>query len=130
MADRLDTNLLPTDGPLIASVKINDNMSLCSVPSNLLFDLAPDPREAEDKEKVAASKTLEKVAELRDDVQRMFEGNKRKNVPSYAKYIVGLRHDVEGMTPPIILYSPDELPSDHNDSGLGYLQAPYGTKLI
>lgn len=130
MADRLDTKLLPTDGPLIASVKINDNMSLCSVPSNLLFDLAPDPREAEDKKKVAASKTLEKVAELREDVQRMFEGNKRKNVPSYAKYIVGLRLGGEGMTPPIILYSQDTLPSDHNESGLGYLQAPYGTKLI
>jgi DGQHR domain-containing protein len=130
LADRLDTHLLPTEGPLMASVKINEHMSLCSIPTNLLFDLAPDPREAEDKKKIAASKTLEKVAELRDDVQRMFEGSKRKNVPSYAKYIVGLQHGAEGMTPPIILYSPDELPSDHNSSGLGYLQAPYGTKLV
>lgn len=130
MAERLDTTLLPTDGPLIASVKINDHMCLCSIPSKLLFDLAPDPREAEDKKKVSASKILEKVAELRDDVQRMFEGNKRKNVPSYANYIMRLRRGGEGMTPPIILYSPDPLPSDHNESGLGYLQAPHGTKLI
>lgn len=130
MANRLDTTLPLTDGPLIASVKINNHMSLCSVPSNLLFDLAPDPREAEDKRKVAASKTLEKIAELREDVQRMFEGNKRKNVPAYAQYIIGLRHGMDGMTPPIILYSPVELPSDYNEDGLGYLQAPPGAKLI
>ena len=56
---------------------------------------------------------LEGLYELRKDVQRLFEGAKRANVESYAKYIVAVGEmKISGMTPPIILYSPAPLSMD------------------
>lgn len=130
MADEIVSRLNPTKGPMLPGVRINDQMSLCSLPANLLFQLTLDPRDAEDKKKVAASKDLQELAELREDVQRLFDNQKRKNVPHYADYICGLHQGSDGMTPPIILYSENSLLSAYDDSGLGYLQVPWGVHLI
>lgn len=124
------TKLNPTRGPLLPGVKIDDHMALCSLQANLLFQLTLDPRDAEDKKKVAASKDLQELSELRKDVQRLFDGEKKRNVPSYANYICALQQGTDGMTPPIILYSKDELASGFDESGLGALQVPWGRHLI
>ncbi|WMT89185.1 DNA sulfur modification protein DndB [Pelagibacterium sp. H642] len=130
MSDDIKSRLNPTKGHMLPGVKIDDRMSLCALPANQLFQLTLDPRDAEDKKKLAASKPLQVLAELREDVQRLFEGQKRKNVPSYAEYICGLHRGADGMTPPIILYSEEPLAQEYDDSGLGYLQVPWGRMLI
>jgi hypothetical protein len=47
-----------------------------------LFQIAPDPRDAENKKKVDASKELQDSQSIRREVQRLFEGAKKKNVPA------------------------------------------------
>ena len=75
-----------------------------------MFQIAPNPRDAEDRKKVDTSKELQDLREIRDEVQRLFAGAKAKNVPAYADYIVDVHSgEVDGITPPIILYSEDEL---------------------
>ncbi len=130
MAEETYSRLNPTKGLPLPGIRISDQMSLCSLPANLLFQLTLDPRDAEDRKKVAASKDLQELAELRDDVQRLFEGQKRKNVPSYAAYICDLQDGADGMTPPIILFSEERLASAYDDHGLGFLQVPWGKRLI
>ena len=130
MSSETQKNLNATSGPMLAGVRITDQIWMCSLPTNLLFQLTLDPRDAEDKKKVAASKDLQEVAELREDVQRLFDNQKRRNVPAYAAYIHDLHEGADGMTPPVILYSEKYLDHAVDDSGLGYLQVPWGEHLI
>lgn len=130
MVDEITPKLNPTKGPLLPGVRVSDKMALCAVQANLLFQLTRDPRDAEDKKKLAASKDLQVLAELREDVQRLFEGQKRKNVPTYADYICAIHDGQDGMTPPIILYSEEPLIQQFDDSGLGFLQVAWGRMLI
>ena len=130
MSYETQNKLNPTSGPLLAGVKVTDQIWMCSLPANLLFQLTLDPRDAEDQKKIAASKDLQEVAELREDVQRLFDNQKKRNVPVYASYIHELHQGADGMTPPVILYSEKRLKSAFDDSGLGYLQVPWGEHLI
>ena len=130
MSYETQSKLNATSGPLLAGVKVTDQIWMCSLPANLLFQLTLDPRDAEDKKKVAASKDLQEVAELREDVQRLFDNQKKRNVPVYAVYIHDLHQGSDGMTPPVILYSEKRLENAVDDSGLGYLQVPWGEHLI
>lgn len=96
----MDTRLNPTDGHLIAGVKINDNQFLGRLKATQLFQIAPNPRDAEDRKKVDASKELQDLREIRDEVQRLFAGAKAKNVTAYADYIVDVHSgEVDGITP-------------------------------
>ena len=127
----MDTRLNPTDGHLIAGVKINDNQFLGRLKATQLFQIAPNPRDAEDRKKVDASKELQDLREIRDEVQRLFAGAKAKNVPAYADYIVDVHStEVDGITPPIILYSEDELAHEIDESGKGFIQVPYDKRLV
>lgn len=87
MADEIANKLNPTKGPMLPGVRINEQMSLCSLPANLLFQLTLDPRDAEDKKKVAASKDPQELAELRDDVQRLFLTIKNAGMCRYTPHI-------------------------------------------
>jgi DNA sulfur modification protein DndB len=81
-----------------------------------LFQLTPDPRkEAPDA--------------LRHQFQREFDGAKKKNVGSYAAYIVDVAHGKPGQIPPITLYTPDELPVEEHDDGSAILQIPWDVQL-
>jgi DGQHR domain-containing protein len=127
----MDTRLNPTDGHLIAGVKINDHQFLGRLKATQLFQIAPNPRDTEDRKKVDTSKELQDLREIRDEVQRLFAGAKAKNVPGYAKYIVEVHSsEVDGITPPIILYSEDELDVEIDDSGKGFIQVPYDKRLV
>src|SRR5690242_20848788 len=121
----MSTKLNPTDGHMLAGVKVNENMFLARARATQLFQIAPDPREAEDKKKLEQSKELQHLMEIRSDVQRLFEGQKEKNVPNYASYIVAVRSGEDGMTPPIILFSEDSLPNEVDEYGKGFIQVPY-----
>lgn len=127
----MDTKLNPTDGHLIAGVKINDHQFLGRLRATQLFQIAPNPRDAEDRKKVDASKELQDLQEIRDEVQRLFAGAKAKNVPGYADYIVEVHAGgVDGITPPIILYSEDELACEIDEAGKGFVQVPYDKRLV
>lgn len=127
----MDTKLNPTDGHLIAGVKINDHQFLGRLKATQLFQIAPNPRDAEDRKKVDASKELQDLREIREEVQRLFAGAKAKNVPAYADYIADVHSsEVDGITPPIILYSEDRLLDEIDESGKGFIQVPYDKRLV
>lgn len=123
--------LNPTDGHMLAGVKIGDHMFLGCIKAVQLFQIAPDPRDAEDRRKLAASKDLQDLRDIREDVQRLFLGAKAKNVLPYSEYIVALHvRQSQGMTPPIILYCEDPLRFSVGDSNLGFIQVPFDRRLI
>lgn len=127
----MDIKLNPTDGHLIAGVKINDHQFLGRLKATQLFQIAPSPRDSEDRKKVDSSKELQDIREIREEVQRLFAGAKAKNVRPYADYIVDVHAGkVDGITPPIILYSEDELVDEIDDSGKGFIQVPYDKRLV
>jgi DNA sulfur modification protein DndB len=94
-----------------------------------LFAFAPDPMRIESVSKGKANEPdLEEISRVRVDVQRMFEGAKKRNVPSYAEYIKRLyRGQIDGATPVIELWCQELLPdgSSPNEKVI-----PWGTKFI
>src|ERR1700731_286129 len=97
--------LNPTEGHIIAGTMIDDHRFVGRVRAAQLFQIAPDPRDTENKKKLDASKELQDLRGVREEVQRLFEGAKKKNVQPYSEYIIGLAHGEDGITPVITLYS-------------------------
>jgi hypothetical protein len=64
------------------------------------------------------------------DVQRLFEGQKKRNVAPYADYIVGLHNGEDGITPPITLFSEGSLELQENEDGSCFIQVPWGEQLV
>jgi DGQHR domain-containing protein len=127
----MDTKLNPTDGHIVAGVQINEHQFLGRVRATQLFQITMNPRDSEDLKKVDASKELQDLREIREEVQRLFAGAKAKNVAPYANYIVGVHNgDSDGMTPPIILYSEDTLSSEIDEYGRGFVQVPFDKRLV
>jgi DNA sulfur modification protein DndB len=122
--------LNPTNGHIIAGTVLDGHRFLGRVQAAQLFQIAPDPRDTEDKKKLDASHELQELRGVRDQVQRLFEGAKRKNVDSYAEYIADLHHGGEGLTPPITLYTPEILDYQETDNGTALIQIPWETRLI
>ncbi|RMH17752.1 MAG: hypothetical protein D6696_14980 [Acidobacteria bacterium] len=120
----------PTDGHVIAGVKIDETRFLGRVRAAQLFQLAPDPRQTENRSLVEANRELREIQEIRQEVQRLFEGAKRRNVPSYAEYIAGLKSSQNGLTPPIILFSQQKLTVEDKEDGTALIQVPWGIKLV
>lgn len=125
------SKLNPTEGHILAGVQIDQYRFLARVKTTQLFQIAPDPRDSEDKRKLSSSKEAQDHRTIRDEVQRLFEGAKAKNVIPYAEYIIGLRSGQQGITPTIILYSEDALPTAIDEQfGLGAISIPWGKKLV
>lgn len=123
--------LNPTEGHILAGVQIDEHRFLARVKGPQLFQIAPDPRDSEDKRKLAASKEAQDMRTVRESVQRLFEGAKAKNVGSYAEYIVGIHDGRPGITPAIILYSEDRLDfALEGQFGHGTVLVPWGKKLV
>jgi len=66
---------------------------------------------------------------IREEVQRLFEGAKKKNVPAYAEYVVALAEGEDGITPPITLYSSELLKVDQKEDGTAFIQVPWDERL-
>ncbi len=126
-----DRKLNETDGHMVAGVKIDDIRFMGRVRASQLFQIAPDPRDSENRKRVDASKELQMLIEVRAEVQRLFAGAKARNVPSYANYIVAVsKHNQNGLTPPIVLYSQEPLKTEVNDRGMGFIQIPWEQRLV
>lgn len=122
--------LNPTNGHIIAGTTIDPNRFIGRVKAAQLFQLAPDPRDAENKKKVDSSKELQDLQGVREEVQRLFEGAKKRNVPAYADYIVDLHNGGEGITPPITLYSEAGLELEQLENGTSFIQIPWDERLV
>jgi hypothetical protein len=119
------------DGHLIVGRQLSDHCFLGSVKAAQLFQIAPNPLESEDLRKVQNSKTLQEIAEIRNEVQRLFGGSKKRNVESYSEYILSLRDGGDGITPPIMLYSEKSLDTAvEAQYQLGGMLVPYGQVLV
>ena len=122
--------LNPVDGHLIAGVEIDDHRFIGRVKATQLFQLAPDPRDTENRRKVEANKELQELREIREEVQRLFVGAKAKNVDPYAEYICQVHHGQDGLTPTIVLYSEQPLGVETKDEGWGFIQVPWDLRLV
>lgn len=122
--------LNPTDGHIIAGTFIDPHRFVGRVRASQLFQFAPDPRDGENKKKVDASKELQDLQSVREEVQRLFEGAKQKNVPAYAEYIIDLKNGADGITPPITLYVEQLLEVDEREDGCCFIQIPWDQRLV
>lgn len=124
--------LRSTDGYVIAGVVLDDRRFLGRMKGAQLLQLAADPRRTEDLKQVANDANLNSVRRIRREVQRLFEGAKRRNVEPYAEYIVGVsREQQQGMTPPIILFTEELLQTEESaDGDAGRILVPWGVQLV
>lgn len=120
------------DGNVIVGSIVGPNEFVASVRSGMLFNITVDPKLTEDSAERASSAELQSAYEMRQEVQRVFEGEKEKNVPTYADYIIKVQLENEtGAIPSIILWTPNSLETEALDlAPLGRILAPYGEKLI
>src|SRR2546422_3251559 len=125
-----ERKLNPTNGHIIAGTKIDEHRFVGRVKASQLFQIAPDPRDTENRRKVDASKELQDLQGIREEVQRLFVGAKQRNVPSYAEYVVALHQEEDGITPCITLYSERALEVEERDDGTGFIQVPWDEKLV
>lgn len=119
--------LNPTEGHVISGVKVDDYRFVGRVRASQLFQLAPDPRDTEDKKKVDASAETQVLLTVRQEVQRLFDGAKKKNIPSYADYVVALHQGEDGIAPVITLYAEQALEVDEDEL---HIQVPWDQKLV
>jgi DGQHR domain-containing protein len=125
------SKLSNADGHIVFGIKIDDHRFVARLKASQLFQIAPDPRDAENPRRVDASRQLQSIAEVRAEVQRRFAGAKSKNVPSYAEYIIAIsKYEQDGLTPPIVLFSKDTLTTDINKDGIGVIQIPFEQQLV
>lgn len=124
------SKISPTKGHVVPGVVINPFQFSAGIPGAQLFQLVVDPRRTEDQRLVAEDPTLAAVREVRMEVQRLFEGAKKKNVPAYADYISMVQQGQPGLTPSIILWSKELLEFEESDAGTAILQVPFDAQLI
>ena len=122
--------LNPTDGHIVAGTKVDEHRFLGRVRASQLFQIAPDPRDTENKKKHDASKELQDLLDVREEVQRLFEGAKKKNVDPYCEYLIALHTGEDGITPVITLYSEGALEVDERPDGTSFIQVPRDQRLI
>jgi|SRR5580704_1698120 DGQHR domain-containing protein len=122
--------LNPTNGHIIAGTAIDEHRFVGRVRAAQLFQIAPDPRDTEIRKKLDASHELQELRGIREEVQRLFEGAKKRNVEPYAEYVRVLKSGADGLTPPITLYSEAPLEFEIREDGTGFIQVPWDKRLV
>jgi hypothetical protein len=126
------TNMQLTDGFRVpGNIKIEGHEFVTTMSGAQLLRITKDPRDSEDPKLRSSDRQLEGLFRIRQEVQRMFQGAKEKNVESYAKYIVALEDGAHGVTPQIVLFTPTDLTVQPNDQGwYGDLFLPWDVELV
>jgi DGQHR domain-containing protein len=116
---------VPLFGNVISATEFQGAM-----PYGLFKQRVPDPRKLEGAG-VKYNTELAEIASLRTHVNRLVTGAKKKNVVSYARYIVRMVKTGEGFTPQIVIWSQEKLEvvSDKK-TGLGYIQLPHHIRFV
>jgi hypothetical protein len=76
--------LKPTNGHIVAGTRIDQTRLAGRVKAAQLFQIAPDPRATEDRKKLDASREVQELYDFRQDVQGLFEGQKKKNSRAFS----------------------------------------------
>ncbi len=123
---------LDNEGQPFAGSAVDDNQFIGSMPTAMLFALVPDPRRAEG---VASGKLddplIEEISMERVDVQRLFEGAKKRNVGPYADYMVRVATGQQiGVTPPIVLWTNRNLDVVDHPLGGKALILPHDLQMV
>jgi DGQHR domain-containing protein len=124
------TTLDPTQGHVVPGVAINEHQFVAAVPGAQLFQIVVDPRHTEDRKLTAEDPSLAAVRDIRAEVQRVFDGAKKRNVPDYAKYIDSVHRGEPGLTPAIILWCRERLATEDRGAGASLLQIPYDAQIV
>jgi hypothetical protein len=92
--------------------------------------VVPDPRRLEGH-LAKYNADLSGTAKLRNEVQRLIAGAKRKNVEQYARYVIEMVKVGEGFTPQIVLYceKPLRVEMDSN-TGFSWILIPHELKFV
>jgi DNA sulfur modification protein DndB len=121
----------PSEGIPFSCQVLDRHKVIGAMPGALLEQVTYDPRTIEDKRAPAYDPRLHEAAEIRREVQRLFEGVKKANVNPYAEYIGHLARDEQyGITPPIILWSPEPLQVLEAGYGLHLAVIPFGKLFV
>jgi hypothetical protein len=111
-------------GQPIRVMPVREHLSLATVTWGHLSRIVPDPRRAEDPKALPYLSAAEREqAEIRNEIQRMIHGTKKKeNAKDYAQYIANGIAGVRGenwATPPFALWIPQELEHVEADGPFG-----------
>jgi hypothetical protein len=123
---------IPSEGlPFYAQVLEPGAKVIGAMPSPLLEQVTYDPRYIEKREYEQFDHRLEQVRPMREAVQRLFEGVKRRNVSPYSAYISRVAHgERDGTTPAIELWTPEGLKTIEVGYGMVIVVIPFGALLI
>lgn len=120
----------PTEGQPFPGIVVDEHQFLAAMPTGLLFSHTVDPRKTE-RPGATDDPVLRDVALERVDVQRLFQGAKKRNVGPYADYIVKVGSGQQiGVIPPITLWTPQQLRVVELAPGVKALMLPYGLRLV
>jgi len=125
-----ETTLNPTEGHVVAGVKIDEHRFIARVKPAQLFQMIVNPMLTEDDEEREKNRDVQASWDIRRQVQRLFEGAKEKNVGNYASYICGLAGGNAGMTPVIELYTDKTLETSVASTGIGLIQVPFELRFV
>ncbi len=115
----------------VPGTQIDDHTFVGALPTAKLRQLLVDPRLTESARDRARDQQLSEAFEIRQVVQRVFEGVKRKNVQPYADYIVDVyRKERPGIVPDITLWTERSLDVVGLEHGTSLLKLPFGVTLI
>jgi|GEM_PF-1100808 len=96
-------------GQIITGLKVDDHRFVAVMKFGRLERLVSDPLVATNPKIKGTSAALDEYAALQGQMQRSFDGGRKKNVDSYAEYIVDLSKGKFGDTPTIDFFSPESL---------------------
>lgn len=125
--------LNPAAGLVIPGTIVDDQTFLATVQTGLLFHVTADPRLTEDRKARETSPELQRLYEVRQDVQRIFAGAKAANVAPYSEYLIEVQLEGgDGAIPTIILWTPTALKvaALEGEEPLGHIQVPYTLKMV
>ncbi|MFI9220487.1 DNA sulfur modification protein DndB [Streptomyces werraensis] len=113
-AAKYATRIEVEKGQPIRVMPVREHLSLATVTWGHLSRIVPDPRRAEDPKALPYLSAAEREqAEIRNEIQRMIHGTKKKeNAKDYAQYIANGIAGIRGeswATPPFALWVPQEL---------------------
>ena len=101
-----------------------------AMPYGLFKQRVPDPRKLEGAG-VKYNSELTEIASLRTRVNRLVTGAKKKNVVSYARYLVRMVKTGEGFTPQIVIWTQEKLEVvNDKKTGLGYIELPHHIRFV
>lgn len=125
-----ESRISPSQGHVVAGVILDDNTFEGKVKAAQLFQFAEDPRRTEDERVYKTDPTLQALRTIRLEVQRLFTGEKKRNVEPYANYLVNVYAGGNGITPTIVLWTSSALIQEERVDGMAQLMIPFEERLV